>query len=380
MIAWLTDPFTFEFMQRALMASLIVGVLCSVIGTFVVLRAMAFLGDALAHAILPGVAIAYLLGANLLLGALVAAVLVAVGIGLFSRRGGVKEDTAIGILFAAALALGVLLMSTVRSYATDLTHILFGNVLGVSAGDLWLTGVLAVVVLTVLILFFKEFQLASFDPVLAHMLGKRPETLRFAMLILLALTIVVGLQTVGVGLVAAMLVTPAATAYLLTRRLAAMMVVSAVIGAFSSVAGLYASYYLDVASGAAVVLVATAAFLLAYFFAPRRGLRRPQGAAPRRLTPVQRHPGRDATLRPAGARAAAPPAPFRPPSPCEIVEAETNPRGGTRCRPRSFWATTDPTPARRRSRTPPSSPSTSTTARCSSSARSSSRSATSPWA
>jgi ABC-type Mn2+/Zn2+ transport system permease subunit len=272
MIAWLTEPFTLEFMQRALIASLIVGVLCSAIGTFVVLRAMAFLGDALAHAILPGVAVAYLLGANLLLGALVAAVLVAVGIGVFSRRGGVKEDTAIGILFAAALALGVLLMSTVRSYSADLTHILFGNVLGVSAGDLWLTGVLAVIVLTVLIVFFKEFQLTSFDPVLAHMLGKRPETLRFAMLILLALTIVVGLQTVGVGLVAAMLVTPAATAYLLTRRLAAMMAVSAVVGAAASVAGLYASYYLDVASGAAVVLIATAAFLLAYVFAPRRGL------------------------------------------------------------------------------------------------------------
>ena len=147
MITWLTDPFTLEFMQRALAASLIVGVVCSVIGCFVVLRAMAFLGDALAHAILPGVAIAYLLGANLLVGALVAALVVAVGIGLFSRRGGVKEDTAIGILFAAALALGVVLISTVRSYATDLTHILFGNVLGVTAGDLWLTGLLALAVL-----------------------------------------------------------------------------------------------------------------------------------------------------------------------------------------------------------------------------------------
>ena len=195
MTAWLTDPFALEFMQRALAASLIVGVLCSVIGTFDVLRAMAFLGDALAHAILPGVAVAYLLGADLLLGALVAAVLVAVGVGLFSRRGALKEDTAIGILFAAALALGVLLMSTVRSYASDLTHILFGNVLGVSPGDLWLTGGLAVVVLTTLLLFFKEFQLASFDPVLAHMLNKRPEVLRFAMLILLALTIVCLLYT-----------------------------------------------------------------------------------------------------------------------------------------------------------------------------------------
>ena len=281
MIAWLTDPFTLEFMQRALAASLIVGVLCSVIGCFVVLRAMAFLGDALAHAILPGVVIAYLLGANLLVGALVAAVLVAVGIGLFSRRGSLKEDTAIGILFAAALALGVVLISTVRSYATDLTHIMFGNVLGVSAGDLWLTGILALIVLTTLILFFKEFQLAAFDPVLAHMLGRRPEMLRFAMLILLAFTIVVSLQTVGVGLVTALLVTPAATAYLLTRRLAAMMAVSALVGAFSSVAGLYVSYYLDVASGAAVVLTATAAFLIAYVAAPRRGLLARRAAARR---------------------------------------------------------------------------------------------------
>lgn len=269
---WLTDPFALEFMQRALAASLIVGVLCSVLGCFVVLRAMAFLGDALAHAILPGVAIAYLLGVDLLLGALVAAVAVAIGIGVVSRRGAVKEDTAIGVLFAAALALGVVLISTVRSYATDLTHILFGNVLGVSAADLWLTGLLALAVLLTVVLLFKEFLLASFDPVLAHTLGRRPELLRFLMLVLLALTVVVSLQTVGVGLVAAMLVTPAATAYLLTRRLASMMLVAAAIGTASSVAGLYISYYLDVASGAAVAVSTTAAFVLAYLLAPRRGL------------------------------------------------------------------------------------------------------------
>jgi len=272
MIRWLTDPFTLQFMQRALAASLIVGVVCSVLGCFVVLRAMAFLGDALAHAILPGVAIAYLLGANLLAGALVAALLVAAGIGLFSRRGAVKEDTAIGILFAAALALGVVLISTVRSYATDLTHILFGNVLGVSAGDLWITGLLAAGVLATVVLLYKELLLASFDPVLAHTLKRRPELLRFVMLMLLALTVVVSLQTVGVGLVAAMLVTPAATAYLLTRRLARMMLLSAAIGAACSVAGLYLSYYLNVASGAAVVLTASALFLVAFVAAPGRGV------------------------------------------------------------------------------------------------------------
>jgi manganese/iron transport system permease protein len=160
----------------------------------------------------------------------------------------------------------------VRSYATDLTHILFGNVLGVSAGDLWLTGVLAAGVLATVLLLYKELLLASFDPVLAHTLGRRPELLRYVMLFLLALTVVVSLQTVGVGLVAAMLVTPAATAYLLTRRLASMMAVAAAIGAACSVAGLYLSYYLNVASGAAVVLVATALFLVAFIAAPRRGL------------------------------------------------------------------------------------------------------------
>ena len=269
---WLTEPFTLAFMQRALLASLAVGVVCSVLGCFVVLRGMAFLGDALAHAILPGVAVAYLIGVDLLTGALVAAVLVAAGIGLFSRQGTIKEDTAIGILFAAALSLGIVLISTVRTYATDLTHIMFGNVLGVSAGDLWLTGLLAIGVLVTVVLLYKEFLLAAFDPVLAHVLGRRPELLRFVMLGLLALTIVVSLQTVGVGLVAALLVTPAATAYLLTRRLWTMMLTAALIGALCSVVGLYLSYYLDVSSGAAIVLTATVAFAVAYVAAPGRGL------------------------------------------------------------------------------------------------------------
>ena len=272
MIDWLTEPFTLLFMQRALAASLIVGVVCSVLGCFVVLRSMAFLGDALAHAILPGIAVAYLLGVNLVAGALVAALLVAFGIGLFSRGGTIREDTAIGIMFAAALSLGVLLISTVRTYATDLTHILFGNVLGVTGADLRLTGGLAALVLAVLLLLYKEFVLAAFDPVLAHTLGRRPELMRSLMLVLLALTIVVSLQTVGVGLVAAMLVTPGATASLLTRRLPTMMAVAAAVGVVSSVVGLYLSYYLDVSSGAAIVLTATGLFVTAFLFAPRRGV------------------------------------------------------------------------------------------------------------
>jgi len=272
MLTWLTQPLTYAFMQRGLLAAVMVGVLCAVIGCYVVLRSMAFIGDAMAHAILPGVAVAYLLKGNLLVGALVAAILVALSIGFFSRQGHVKEDTAIGIMFAAALSLGVLLISTIRTYAVDLTHILFGNVLGVGASDLWLTAGLTLGVLATIALLYKEFLVISFDPVLAATLRLPAELLRNLMLILLALTIVVSLQTVGVGLVASMLVTPGATAYLLTRRLSSMMLLSAAIGAFSSVSGLYLSFYTNVASGAAMVLTATTIFILAFLLAPRKGM------------------------------------------------------------------------------------------------------------
>jgi manganese/iron transport system permease protein len=272
MIDWLAKPLTYGFMQRGLLASLMVGILCAVVGCYVVLRGMAFLGDAMAHAILPGVALAYLLRGNLLIGALIAAVLVALGIGFFSRQGTIKEDTAIGILFAAALSLGIVLISTIQTYAVDLTHILFGNVLGVGVGDLWLTAGLGLLVLLTIALLFKEFLVVSFDPVLAATLRLPVERLRTLLLVLLALTIVVSLQTVGVGLVAAMLVTPGATAYLLTRRLFPMMLVAAAIGALSSIVGLYLSFYLNVASGAAVVLAATAVFVLAFIFSPQRGV------------------------------------------------------------------------------------------------------------
>lgn len=271
MINWLLEPMAYGFMQRGLLASIMVGVLCAVIGCYVVLRSMAFMGDALAHAILPGIAVAYLLNSNLLIGALIAAILVALGIGFFSRQGTLREDTAIGILFAAALSLGVVLISTIKTYALDLTHILFGDILGVSEGDLWLTGILGIIVLATILILYKEFLVISFDPVLAATLRLPAELLRNLMLVLLALTVVVSLQTVGVGLVAAMLVTPGATAYLLTRRLSTMMLVSALLGASSSVAGLYLSYYLNIASGAAVVLFATVIFMIVFLLAPQRG-------------------------------------------------------------------------------------------------------------
>jgi len=267
----LLQPLRYPFMLRGLLASIMVGTLCAVVGSYVVLRGMAFFGDALAHAILPGVAASYLLGANLFWGALVMGLVTALGIGYVSRRGQVKEDTAIGVIFAASLALGVVMLSTVRDYSVDLTHILFGNVLGVSTSDLWLAAGLSLVVLVVVVALYKELLLISFDPILAATLRLPLTALQYLLLVLIALTIVVSLQTVGVALMVAMLVTPAATAYLLTRRLWHMMIVGAVVGVISSVGGLYLSFYLNIASGAAVVLVCTALFVVAFLFAPRRG-------------------------------------------------------------------------------------------------------------
>ncbi len=273
-MSFILEPLQYAFMVRGLLAAVMVGIICAVMGTYVVLRGMAFLGDAMAHAILPGVAIAYLLKGNLLVGALIAAAVVALSIGFFSRGGVVKEDTAIGVLFAAALSLGVALISTIQTYAVDLTHILFGNVLGVSASDLWLTVGLGFFVLLMVAVHYKQFLVISFDPVLAATLRLPAELLRNLLLLLLALTVVISLQTVGVGLSAAMLVTPAATAYLLTRRLFPMMLISAAIGAASSLVGLYLSFYLNIVSGSAIVLTATAFFLLAFLFNPRRGVLR----------------------------------------------------------------------------------------------------------
>jgi ABC-type Mn2+/Zn2+ transport system permease subunit len=266
------QPLRYPFMVRGLLASLMVGTLCAVVGAYVVLRGMAFFGDALAHAILPGVAIAYLLEINLFWGALIMGLLTALGIGYLSRRSEMKEDTAIGVFFAAFFALGVALLSTVQTYSVDLTHILFGNVLGVSDTDLVLIAGLGLLALLAVILLYKELLVVSFDPILAATLRLPLNVLNYLLLVLIAVTVVVSLQTVGVALMVAMLVTPAATAYLLTRRLWHMMVVGAAIGAVSSVAGLYLSFYVNVASGAAVVLVCTGFFVLAFLFAPRRGV------------------------------------------------------------------------------------------------------------
>ncbi|MCA9951897.1 MAG: metal ABC transporter permease [Anaerolineales bacterium] len=269
---WLWEPLQFSFIVRALIAAVIVGIVCSVLGTFVVLRGMAFFGDALAHTILPGVVIAFLFGWPLALGALVFGILTALGIGVLTDRGDLKEDTAIGVVFAGLFALGVALLSASGNYTIDLAHFLFGNLLGVTRADLWVTAVLGTIVLLTVFLFYKEFLVISFDPVLAVTLRLPTIFLRYLLLVLIAVTIVVALQVVGIALMLAMFVTPAATASLLTRRLPSMMAIAAIIGAFSGVVGLYASFYLNVASGAAVVLVATIIFTFVFLFAPRRGV------------------------------------------------------------------------------------------------------------
>ncbi len=272
LLAWLAEPLQYAFMTRGLLAALIVGIVCPVLGAYVVLRGMAFFGDALAHIILPGVAIAYLVGWPLGVGALIAGILAALGIGALSQRREIKEDTAMGVIFAGAFALGIALLSTQRSYAVDLSHILFGNLLGVSTGDLWLMGGLAALVILLVVAFYKEFLVLSFDPVLALTLRLPVTFLRNLLLVLIAVVIVASLQAVGVALVLAMLVTPAASAYLLTRRLPTMMALGAALGAAGAAVGLYLSYYWNLASGPAIVLTETVLFFLVLLFGPRRGL------------------------------------------------------------------------------------------------------------
>ena len=263
MIDALLAPFQYEFMQRAFVAALVVGTLCSTIGTYVVLRKLSFIGDGIAHASFAGIVIAYLRGMDYYVGAAIVAVLTALGIGYVTRRAKVSLDTAIGVLFTGAFALGVFLMSRLPTYNIDLQGFLFGNILAVSRGDIVLILVLAALVFAVLIVIYRPLLYASFDPVVAEASGIPVPLIDYVLLVLLALTVVISLEAVGIVLVAALLVTPAATAYQLTRRFRRMLALSALIGAICAVAGLYASYYLHAASGATIVLLVTLVFFMA---------------------------------------------------------------------------------------------------------------------
>lgn len=270
MVEWLLEPLSYAFMQRGLLAAVVVGAVCAVVGCYIVLRGMAFLGEALGHAILPGLAVGYLVSNGergpLFWWALGTAVLTSVVMGALSRTAKIRQDTAIGIVFAGMFALGIALISSIRTYAVDLAHFLFGNILGVTTSDLYLIGVVSVLVGLVIALLYKELLIVSFDPILAVTLRLPVRALDVLLHVLIAVAIVVALQTVGIALVVAMLITPAATAYLLTKKLKRMMLIASLIAAGSGVIGLYASYYLNIASGAAIVLACTLIFILVYIF------------------------------------------------------------------------------------------------------------------
>jgi ABC-type Mn2+/Zn2+ transport system permease subunit len=268
----LIHPLTYDFMQRAMIATLLIAAISGVIGCFIIVRGMSFFGEALGHSILPGVAVAYIFGANLFIGGLIAGVITALGIGWLSGRGRLREDTAIGVVFVGMFALGIVIISTAKSFAVDLTHILFGNVLGVRPSDLITVAISGVVVLGAIILFYKELLAQSFDPALMATLKLPGEALRMLLLVLIAVTIVASLQTVGIALMLAMLITPAATAQLLVRRMHHMMIVAALIGMVSGVIGLYLSWQFNIPSGAIIVLTTTAVFLIVFAFTRLRGL------------------------------------------------------------------------------------------------------------
>jgi len=259
----LLAPLSYDFFVRALIASALVGVACAIVGSFVVLKGMSFIGDAVSHAAFPGIVIAYLVGAPIILGGAIAAIGTALGIGAITRRSGLRSDAIIGVLFAGMFALGVAIFSSIPNYVGDLFHFLFGDVLGISVSDLQALTILVLGLLLILRLLWKELLFTTFDPLGAGAAGLPVRRLDDLLLILIAVTIVISLQAVGIVLVVAMLTTPAATAQLLVKRFTAMIQVAALIGVCAAVVGLYISYSLDIASGAAIVILETLLFLLA---------------------------------------------------------------------------------------------------------------------
>ncbi len=271
LIDFLLQPLNYEFMIRALATTLIASIVCAVLSCWLVLIGWSLMGDAVSHAVLPGVVLAYVVGAPFALGAVIFGFLAVALIGAVRDTSRVKEDAAIGIVFSSLFALGLVLISVTPSQ-TDLNHIIFGNLLGVSWADLTQVIILGAITFAILVAKRRDFTLYAFDPTHAHAIGLNPKILGAALLGLLALTAVVALQAVGVVLVVAMLIIPGATAYLLTDRFGRMLVIAPAISAVCAVIGLYVSYYLDTASGGMVVLTQGAVFVLVYLFSPRHGL------------------------------------------------------------------------------------------------------------
>src|SRR5258706_11598898 len=256
------DPLAFPFFVRALVASVLVGVVCAVVGSYMVLRGLAFMGDALSHSAFPGVVIAYLLKVPFYLGAAVAAVGTALAIGWVTRRGQLRGDTTIGVLFAGMFALGIFLFSRIPNYVGDLFGFLFGEILGIGEADLIALAALALIVLATVAVLWKELLYATFDPLGAAAAGLPGARLDYPFLALISLTIVISLQAVGIILVVAMLVTPAAIGQLVASSFPRLVIVAVAVGVVSPIVGLYLSYWLDSAAGATIVLVETAIFIV----------------------------------------------------------------------------------------------------------------------
>ena len=261
----------FQFLQNALITSVMVGISAGIIGSFIILRGMSLMGDAISHAVLPGVALSYMLGSSYIIGATIFGMASAALIGFVTKHSRLKNDTAIGIVFSAFFALGIILISFARS-STDLYHILFGNVLAVRDSDMFLTAAVLVNVLIAVPLFYKQLKLTSFAPTIAKSYGWNISAINYGLMFLLTLVAVTSLQTVGTILVIAMLITPAATAYQLTDKLLVVIVLSTVFGTISSIAGLYFSYTYNLPSGATIVMAAAVFFIVAFIFAPKKGL------------------------------------------------------------------------------------------------------------
>ena len=269
LVEFFTEPLSYTFIQRGLLALILVGGISAVIGCFVVVRGLSFFGDALAHSVLPGVALSYTaaggaVGSNLFIGGLAAGIVSALVIAFLTRNERLKEDTAVGLVFVTMFALGIAIISTQGSYSIDLTHILFGSINGIRQGDLEIMALMGLLVLLIVAVFYKQFLIISFDLSLAHTLKLPVERLRILLLILIAVTIVASLQAVGIALMLALLIAPAATARLIVQRMHTMIVVATIIGILSGIAGFYLSYYLDVPSGASIVLTMSAIFALVF--------------------------------------------------------------------------------------------------------------------
>ena len=260
MIDYIIGPFQYSFMVRALIVSVLVGIMCPILGAYVVTRGRAFMGDALAHSVLPGMVVAFMLGISPFFAAVPAGIAVAVLMGVVSRRTGISEDTSIGIVFAGMFALGLVMLSRSTAVKFDIEDLLLGQVLGVSQTDVYISLGLAVLVMIGLYTFHRQLAYTTFDEIGASVIGIRTNLIEYVLLALLALVIVIGIQAAGIILVMAMLITPAATGYLLARRFVDMMIIGAVVGAASAVIGLYFSFYADLPSGPAMALLATLIF------------------------------------------------------------------------------------------------------------------------